>query len=104
MPDEDDLTPEEEAAILADFEELRDQYPTCALVWKLANSYTRLQKVQALGAPDLVVNNELELQKTTLEELCKALPTNEHGRYFLEDIAEHFQGELAFHPPKRRRG
>lgn len=101
MTDTNEMTPEEEAAMEAAYEEAREQYPTCFLVWKLVNSYTRLQKVQALGAPDFVVNNELELQKETLEELCKELPTNEHGRYFLDDIAEHLQDEVGIRPKRK---
>lgn len=100
MSQDDDWKPsEEDTALASAYYELAGRHPTFALVMKIVHSRSRLKTLLAIGAPEIVIDNERGILERRLDDLCAAMPfDSEVGTYPLAGIIEHFRAELTHAP------
>jgi len=95
MDDADELTEEE----VAEIEAFVRRYPTFHVLNRLLNSHARLVRFMELGAPEVVILDEVRLRDRILSKLIEAFPSHVTGdlplrSYYLADVVEVLRDEL----------
>jgi hypothetical protein len=98
-------TPEEIQSEQA-YQEFLQRFPTFNFVYKVVTRRSRFLKLEQLGAPQLVLDEEMKMLNSALDDLRMAMPFEVDpnptsvfdGEYSLATVILHFRNEL-LHPP-----